>query len=66
MISEEKIKKLLDDWDTSLTADMKKHWKQNEKSLEEHKANSDMHSRFWFARDIVRHIRAQIFEQENY
>jgi hypothetical protein len=66
MISEEKVKKLFDEWDKSLTTDMKKHWKKNEKSLEEHQTNSEMHSRFWFARDVVRHIRAKIFESKNY
>ena len=66
MKSEEDIKKILDEWDKSLTADMKRYWNKNENNLEQRLRDSDMHSRFWFAHDIVRHIRAKILELDNY
>ena len=66
MKSEEDIKKIFDEWDKSLTAEMKRHWNKNENDLEQRLRDSDMHSRFWFARDIVRHIRARILELDNY
>ena len=65
MKTETEIKKIFDKWDKSLTADMRKHWKQNANSVERKRDNSEMHSRFWFARDVVRHIRAEIFELED-
>lgn len=69
MISEKKIKKLLDEWDKSLTVDIKnanKRAGEQYDNLDQWTITINERSRAWYARDVVRYIRAKIFELEDW
>lgn len=68
MKSEKQIKKVFDEWDKYLTEAMKKYWveRRDNPDLDQHLENSRLHSQYWFARDVLRNIRAEIFELKNY